>query len=200
MVIEPNNPEIPVANVAIVTDEPTIVWQNWGGFYPTAGNAQQLDAIYSFKAPHNSETVQDNIYKDWICDYFVKFVPAEGSNMTVLPEGTIVLGGNYGDFGWVGFDNPEVEVNTYYPLMASFLGNYAETGELNDDWTYEAIVNWVANFKCGVGVANGTALNINGAKFVVELRLVNPENNNEVIAVNTVTYTFGGGSVITSYQ
>lgn len=200
MVIAPTDPEVPVAEVTQVTDE-TIEWENYGGLSPAAGNAQQLDAIYVFKAPHDSTTVTDNSYQNWICDYFVKFVPAEGSDMTTLPEGSITLGGNYGSWGWIGFDNPEVDVNTYIPLLATFLGDYAETGILNDDWTYAAVVNFVQEFKCGVGATNGTTTDLNGAKFVVELRIVNPEDHNDYISVNTVTYTFGANtSDITSYR
>lgn len=116
--------------------------------------------------------------------------------MTKLPEGSITLGGNYGGYGWVGFDNPEVDVNTFIPLLGSVLGSETDSG-----WTYEAVVDLVQKFWCGVGVANGNTAELNGAKFVVELRLTNPENENDCIPVNTVTYTFGTGeSEIVNYN
>lgn len=77
-----------------------------------------------------------------------------------------------------------------------------EPGE-NSGWTYSDVVNFVEQFWCGVGrTAAGKANEaLDGAKFVVELRITNPENADEYINVNTVTYTFGtGDSVITSYR
>ena len=194
--------------VAVVTDADefenvALEWTGSGG-YNTASSTQQLNSVYKFVSPDTSESVEESQYRYWCCDYYVKLVPAEGSTMTKLPEGSISLGGNYGGYGWVGFDNPEVDVNTFIPLLGSVLGNCDEEGTTVDtSWTYEAVVDLVQEFWCGVAVADDKSddVDLDGAKFVVELRLTNPENFDEYIAVNTVTYTFGTGeSVIESYK
>lgn len=192
--------------VAVVTDADefenvALGWTGWGGYNPAAGAEQKLDSVYKFQSPDTSESVENSIYRNWYCDYYVKFVPADNT-MTVLPEGSITLGGNYGGYSWVGFDNPEVEVNTFIPLLGSVLGNCDEEGTTVDTgWTYEAVVDLVKEFWCGVAEANGNTVELNGSKFVVELRLTNPTNYDDYIAVNTVTYTFGTGeSVIESYN
>lgn len=185
MILDPVN-DVPVAIVDQVANE-RIEWKDYGNLSPAAGNNQQLDATFLFQAPHNNQTVQANIYKDWICDYFVTFKTAAN---TTLPEKTITLGGNYGEFGWIGFDNPEVKTNEAIPLLATFLGDYAETGELNEDWTYEAVVGFVKEFKCGVAKTVGTTYNFENCEFVVELRLVNPEDHTDYITVNAVVYDF----------
>lgn len=196
--------EIPVAQVSKTVEQtgeelqegeyPTIAWTGWGGLNPAAGDAQNLDAVFLFKSPHTSAEVDKSFYKDWYCDYYVKFVPAAGSNMEELPEGSITLGGNYEGYGWVGFDNPaETPVNTFIPLLATFTGS-------ENNLTYEGVCDFVQNFWCGVGKANGCQIDLNGAKFVVELRISDPNSDVEY-AVNTVTYTFGtGDSVIENYQ
>lgn len=199
--VEDEKPTLSNVPVAIVTDanefESTeIAWAGYGGYNPV-DMTQQLETAYKFKAPHTSETVLDCAYKNWYCDYYVKFVPAAGSNMTTLPKNTLTLGGNYEGYGWVGFANPEVSVDTEIPLLGSVL-------ETENGWTYEMIVDGVNTFWCGVAKSNGSNLDLNGAKFIVELRLTNPADENDSIAVNTVTYTFGetfgaGQSEIVNY-
>lgn len=101
--VKPNLPEdAPVAIVEELGASTDIVWENLGGFYPSNPN-QQLDTVYSFKAPHNSDTVQESKYEEWYCDYYVRL---ETTAMEKLPKGYITLGGNYGSWGWIGFDNP----------------------------------------------------------------------------------------------
>ena len=182
--VKPDLPEdAPVADVTTLGASTDIVWENFGGFYPS-NPSQQLDAVYSFKAPHDFETVQDSKYSEWYCDYYVRLVTDEFEN---LPEGYITLGGNYGTWGWVGFDNPEVPTNEDIPLLGSVTQN---------PWTYEDVVCFVSEFKCGVGLAvdeNSNAVAgdaLEGAKFVVKLRLTNPENEAEFYDVNTIEYIF----------
>ena len=185
--------------VATVTQQPTlenqpIEWKGWGGYNPS-DLEQQLNAVYLFQSPHTSETVEDSLYRDWYCDYYVMLETADPA-FTTLNESSIALGGNYGGYGWVGFDNPTVETNTYIPLLASAIGR-----DENATWTYEAVCDFVQEFWCGVGVVEGSATNLDGAKFVVELRLTNPENTDEYIVCNKVVYNFTTGeSVITNYN
>ena len=194
--VEMPNTDLPKAIVenADEFENVAIEWVGYGGFYPGT-LTQQLESAYIFTAPHDATTVQENAYKNWYCDYYVKLV---SDKMTVLPEGSITLGGNYGNYGWVGFDNPEVNTNEWSPLLGSVFSNGNDEGQGNSGWTYADIASFVQTFKCGVGrTAAGVAnTNMNGAQFVVALRLTNPENANEYFDVNTVTYTFGTGASV----
>ncbi len=150
-------------------------------------NDEVLEATFLFKAPHNSENIDSCTYKDWICDYYVMMDLGDG--VDVLPEGTIVLGGNYGDWGWNGFVNPEVPTNEWIPLLGSVTEN---------PWTYSMIVGLVEEFVCGVGRSveymadeSEDKVDLAGATFTVALRLSNPDNADEYYDVNTVKYTFG---------
>lgn len=186
---------VPVADLTDVTDtNGTIIWD--GSVMTPASKTQKLDGVYKFVSPHNATTVLDCEYKDWLCDYHVMLKTSDDT-FTTLPEGAIVLGGNYGPFGWNGFANPETPTNTYIPLLA-----YAINKSVNPTWTYEAVVNLVEVFTCGVGIADGTTFDIKStdAEFVVELRLTNPEDLNDYVVCNKVVYNFAtGDSVITEY-
>lgn len=144
---------------------------------------QMLDATFVFEAPHNSETIEACEYKDWACDFYVAIDKD-------IEAGSIVLGGNYGDFGWIGFTNPvAIEANQEIPLLGTVVVN---------DWTYAMIAGQVGSFACGVAencVEGGTDLS--GATFTVKLRLTKPRPDDapedyisEYYDVNVVSYTF----------
>lgn len=181
----PSNTDIPQAIVTNVSDtwaNTTIPWGSGGGL--SSLGEQQLDTVYKFKAPHNSETVRESAYKDWACDYYVRL---ESDTLDVLPEGSIALGGEYGSFGWLGFYNPEVPTNEDIPILGSVVAN---------DWTYEMVVGLVEEFKCGVGVASEEAAELlAGSRFVVMLRLTEPETG-KYVNVSTVTYDFATGNSV----
>ena len=194
MVLPPVDDVVPVATVEELENYAIDKWEIAPG-----SSDQQLDAVFSFKAPASSESS----YNDWLCDYYVKLV-TDNAEMTTLPAGSITLGGNYGEYGWIGFDNPEVDTNTFIPLLGSVLaGDYTGEDGVNTYWTYERVRDLVGNFLCGVAVAEGAPedLDLTGAKFVVELRLTNPDDHAEYIAVNTVIYDFTtGNSSFSSYK
>lgn len=176
----PADPE--AAPEAIVEDadeyeNTEIEWSNSIGMMPGDSN-QQLAAVYKFTAPHNSVTVEESAFRNWHCDYYVML---ESATLDTLPEGYITLAGNYGTWGWVGFDNPEVDTNTWIPLLGSVTEN---------PWTYEMVVDFVEEFICGVGKTNAAGTALNGAKFMVQLRLTNPDNANEYYVCAEVTYAF----------
>lgn len=180
------------ADIADVTTTDEIVNLDWeaawedGSFLPPIGD-QKLDVVYKFVAPHDSTAVKNSYYKDWECDYYVML---KSDTLNVLPADYIALGGHYGEFGWNGFFNPEVEANVEIPL----LGSVTKLA-----WTYEAVASLVSEFKCGVGVNSEVAGDaLNGSEFVVMLRLTNPETR-EYINVATVVYDFATGeSVLTT--
>lgn len=150
-------------------------WESYGAWSPTAGLNSQLAAAYTFKCPELTEEVY-NKYANWYCDFYVKLDKPLGEN-------EIFLGGNYGDFGWVGFHNGELtlEANEEVPLLGSVT---------NNSWTYANVDAYVGTFICGVGEV-GNTLSDKNATFTVMLRLTNPENEEEFYNVNTITYTFG---------
>ena len=163
--------------IVVEVENTQIEWGNVGGMYP--GNPeQQLDVIYKFTAPHSSETVGESGYADWHCDYYVMLA---SDSLDVLPEGYITLGGNYGTWGWVGFDNPKVDTNTWIPLLGSVTEN---------PWTYEMVVDFVEEFICGVGKTDNVDTELNGAKFIVQLRLTNPDDSTDFHVCAEIEYEF----------
>ena len=159
-----------------------IEWGSYGQWSPTEGLDAELEAIYKFKSPETFEQAQASKLANWHCDFYVKLDRDLGENQ-------IFLGGNYGSFGWVGFHNGDLtlEANTEIPLLGSVT---------NNPWTYVDVVNFVGEFICGVGAVstvneNGeTVTPLEGATFTVMLRLTNPENSNDYINVETITYKF----------
>lgn len=90
----------------------------------------------------------------------------------------------YGTWGWIGFNNPAdtpIAANTKVPLL----------GSVANPWQYRDIVSGVDTFLCGVARAKGSDMNhMKGATFSVELRLTNPDNENEYYSISVVNYTF----------
>ena len=173
---DPNVPaDLPVANVSRATEyeNTDLEWESFGGFSPTAGLDNHLEAAYTFAAVDDETTVENSPYKDWYCDFYVKLDRDLGENQ-------IFLGGNYGSFGWIGFHNGDItlKANEEIPLLGSVTQN---------PWTYESIVSFVGTFICGVGDVDDA---LAGATFTVMLRLTNPENESEYYNVATINYTF----------
>jgi len=183
----PSDNTVPQATVTI-RDDLVGVKQNWLDAGSLVGadpmvEGQTLAVAYQYAAPHNADNIDSCVYKDWICDFYVKVDLAEGKTVENgnLPENLIFLGGCYGSYGWVGFNNPEVPVSTYIPLLQS----------VGAGWTYKDIALSVEQFICGVSRVEGTDADIlNGATFTVKLRLVNPDNDAEYYDVSTVVYDF----------
>ena len=150
---------------------------DWGSFDGFAPNPEldadpRLEAAYVFKAVDDAETVEDSPFKDWFCDFYV-------SLDTDLKSGEIFLGGNYGEWGWIGFHNDgiELEADTLVPLL----------GSVGLQWTYSEIVNLVGEFKCGVADVDDA---LAGATFTVQLRLINPNDSSDFRVVEVVNHTF----------
>ena len=164
---------LPVAMVTPFTATENIEWGNYGQWSPTEGLEANLDAAYTFKCVETLEQAEANAFANWYCDFVVKLDAPLGKN-------EIFLGGNYGDFGWIGFHNGDLtlEANTEIPLLGSVT---------NNPWTYVDVVQLVGEFVCGVGNVDDS---LEGATFTVMLRLTNPENEAEFYNVETITYQF----------
>ena len=164
---------LPKAEVTKFTATENIEWGNYGQWSPTVGLEANLDAAYTFKCVETLEQAEANAFANWYCDFVVKLDAPLGEN-------EIFLGGNYGDFGWIGFHNGDLtlEANTEIPLLGSVT---------NNPWTYVDVVQIVGEFVCGVGNVGNS---LKGATFTVMLRLTNPENEAEFYNVETITYKF----------
>ena len=168
--------DLPVAEVIDADEHEGVAleWGNWGGIVPNDKN-QVLESAYSFSATDTVDSVEKSPYKDWFADFYV-YLDKD------LGEGEILLAGNYGDYNWIGFNNPvPIAANTKVPLLGSWLGGGVS------NFPYKDIVGLVKVFKCGVADV-GTALD--GATFTVELRLTNPDNPSIYHIVTTTSYTF----------
>ena len=177
--VNPSDPTaVPQARITEMTEYVGVAidWKDYSGYQPTEGYRAILDAAYKFEVTQTAEEVEQSNYREWYCDFYVSLDRDLGAN-------EIFLGGNYGDFGWIGFHNGDLELaaNEWIPLLGSALGN----GQSN--WTYEQIADFVDTFICGVGSASN---NLVGATFTVELRLMNPEIPSEYKVVSKTTHTF----------
>ena len=178
-VFVPENGPLPVAKV---TEAPEFVnvsidWKGYGGINPDfeVDADPKLEAAFVFETTETADQAALSPYANWTCDFFV-------SLDRDLEANQILLAGNYGTFGWVGFHNGDqaLDANTEVGLLT-----YAQGGE--NSWTYAMIADLVGGFSCGVGDVNNA---LSGATFTVKLRLTNPENANEYYDIETVTYTF----------
>lgn len=180
----PEDPTTPVATVTYKAEfvgEGKIEWGSVGGFAPTEGLDSDLDAAFTFACPTELDDAIEAAFEYWYCDFYVSLDKDLGEN-------EIFLGGNYGDFGWIGFHNGDIT------LAAGEEIGLLE-GVTTNPWTYADIRDYVGEFICGVGDVGG-ALEAKGATFTVKLRLTNPEDASDFYDVNVVKYTFGGDYTI----
>ena len=169
---------IPTATVTDITstiDRSEIKWKDAGDFSPNydVDPDPQLEGIFKFVCNETAAEAELNDYADWYCDFYVKLDRDLGENQ-------IFLGGNYGDFGWIGFHNGEITLaaNEEIALLGSVTKN---------PWTYAQIASFVGEFICGVGDVNDS---LSGATFTVMLRLTNPADDAEFYNVAVIPFTF----------
>lgn len=131
-----------------------------------------METAYVFQVTETVEEATASEYANWIADYYV-------SVDQDVAAGAIGLAGNYGDFGWIAFWSPiDVVANQQIGLLES-------TGKTA--WTYLDVVKSVGTFKCGAFDLDNAC---EGVTLTVELRLTNPENAQDSIAIKTISYTF----------
>jgi len=178
-------PEANVENVSLTYANKEIDWNDDFGVYPDAeiDSTPMLDSVFKFSVQQTPEQVEESPYRNWYCDFFVSLDKD-------LTANKMLLGGNYGDFGWVGFHVTEdmlslydsetktLPANVEVPLLGTVVVN---------NWTYEMVADFVGTFICGVGDVDDA---LAGATFTVKLRLTNPENEKEYYDVATINHTF----------
>lgn len=146
--------------------------------YDFAGTGKQPETMtldftcYTFDAAEFQSAYPVELYKNWICDYYV-------STDKPLKDG-LVLVGNYGNYGWLGFYAPEsTEAYPPTPLLGTVTQNM-------NAWNYQTICKDVQIFKCGLVDTMG--LNV-GTNVTVELCMLNPENHEDRRTVCSITVT-----------
>lgn len=137
--------------------EMTIINNTFSSY--SQANPASLDQAYVLSALETPEEAEKSPYRYWHADFVVTF------NEDLIPtEGTGVVG-NYGNWGWIGFDSSDfgvIAANTEYRLLES-KGIYMNYYELCRD---------VQNFICGA-FDDGT----NAGKIMnVEVRLYETED------------------------
>ena len=166
------------ASTSVPTIEPTkdtidvTIFDPFDAGKPTTELTGLTLDIYDFVATEYSSAYPVDEYKDWTCDFFV-------SSDKPINDG-LVLVGNYGTYGWLGFWAP-ASTEAYEPT--ALLGAVSSGGESN--WTYEDICNDVQIFRCGLLDYEGQN---SGTKITVELRMTSPDAS-ETIVVRSITVT-----------
>ena len=125
-----------------------------------------LAGACSFAAQDTAETLASNPYANWNADFVV--------SMDREAKEGLYLAGNYGSFGWIALPVAAGVTYTEVPVLQA---------TLNEQMTYQEIVEQVGTFSCGV--ADTAAKNM-GATITVELRLSNPENPEEFKTLNKI--------------
>ncbi len=165
--------------IAILNQAPNYVntdldWAEFSGYCPdpSVDPDPMLEAAYIFAADDDADEAAASPFANWFCDFYV-------SLNTDLGKNQIFLGGNYGEFGWIGFHNGDltVEANTFVPLL----------GSVGMQWMYKDIAAIVGEFACGVSDVDGA---LSGATFTVQLRLINPNDASDIRIVHEVQHTF----------
>ena len=135
------------------------------------GEVKITAPTYTFTAKQTTEEAETSRYANWIADYFV-------STDKAVEDGIILIG-NYGTYGWLGFHVPESD-EPYTPT--GLLGAVTAGGTSN--WTYTDIVENVKEFKCGI--INTNPDNV-GVTVTVVLRLTDKITGETYDAATIVT-------------
>ena len=166
--------ELPKANVVVATADVLTAWNAEGvEFYYNKGVMATLETGYTFSATETVEEAKANEYAKWYADYYV-------SVDTAIEADQLGLAGSYQawDNGkWLAFYAPALQANQTMGLLAS----------VNIKWTYEEIVEYVVDFRCGAFDNEGAC---KGVTLKVELRLTNPADATDFVVINSTSYTF----------
>lgn len=131
--------------------------------FPDAQDEITVEAAWTFGATDTEVTVQDSIYKDWVCDFIIE---CDGD----VALGELGLWGAYG--GWdFAFANPIALPEGQSLFMMTAVGMPI---------TYEYICTEVKEFECGVfrGLVDPK---MQDKKITVSLALINPDYATDLI-------------------
>lgn len=131
--------------------------------FPDAPDEVTVEAAWTFAATDTEVTVQESIYKDWVCDFIIE---CDGD----VALGELGLWGAYGGMDFA-FANPIALPQGQSLFMMTSVGMPI---------TYEYICTDVKEFECGVfrGLVNPQ---MQGKKITVSLALINPDYATDLI-------------------
>ena len=164
---------------AIATEESKLLLQN--GRQYKAGDENAYSKL------------EDGKYANWHGDFVMKFNKPinafDGENF----DNTIILVGEYGDWGWLKIPCPvSLEANQEYRMINDFMGGAITIN-------FEELCTTVKEFNCGAIYCNSNYATSNPLTMTIEFRMyeTNPDNPNttneetgEYIVVDSFTYTF----------
>ncbi|MBE5733219.1 MAG: hypothetical protein E7353_09375 [Clostridiales bacterium] len=174
---------LPMAKVQhmpeFVGEQANIQWES----YSIMDKATPLETAYTFTALHTEAEAEQSKYANWHADFVIyadKYVR----------DGAILIGGNYGTWGWIGFQNVgfPVDANTEVRL----LGSYGSGIYIN----YTEICKDVGEFTCGAGDYNDA---LAGTTITVELRLYETKDPADTVN-NTTNEETGYYEIIGKYS
>ena len=123
--------------------------------WPSSGEITlDLDAAMNFTTKDTAETIQDKVYKDYYVDFVIR------SNKDI--DFTGYLWGYYESYGAelaIPIENFEIIADKGYNIMANS----------PIQLTYEAVVDSVKSFDCGIMVSEATKLANPGLEITLEL-------------------------------
>ena len=132
-------------------------WNSMGNVNPASNNVVPLETAYTFTAPETYEEAQKSEYAKWHADFVVS-VDAD------VPANSVMIAGNYGTYGWVGFTNDGEAIAEGTEVRLLDLAGIS--------MNYEELCNFVQTFSCGAADYRDA---LAGATMTVELRLYEVE-------------------------
>lgn len=187
--------DVPYAGVAQVTPKP-----EWTIFNmplvndPYFDDEITLEVAYSFQATDLlDEVTYDHPYGHWHADFVVSFDKD-------VKAGDIALAGNYGEYGWLGFQTPKDLAAGEKIRLLDYARQELNIGD-NDTFyiDYYELCNGVIQFMCGAdnikGIHSGTTVTVELNLYEVKDKADSAHNswNEETgksITAGTYTYTF----------
>ncbi|MCR5151327.1 MAG: SipW-dependent-type signal peptide-containing protein [Clostridiales bacterium] len=174
-------------------DAPTVNVYHFGASIPdnlydimNADDARVLNKAVKYSATEEEKAnIENSPFKDYQVDYVISF------NKDVKCD-SLALAGNYGDWGWIGFDIPSFlggNVISDGKLVAGSQIRLLSTVGIND-YTYKTVCKDVVDFTCGAADLDGSNA---GTTMTIQLRIYETDGGVETgayIVVDTLNYTF----------
>ena len=140
--------------------------------------ARPLQIVMNFKTKETVEEARPNGFLAWGCDFYLTF---SGVKNGIFTANDCYLAGNYGTFGWVVIptDGMDLENDVTYPVLAGYTGDT----EADLGITYKQICEDVKDFTAAIYVAPAILEANPDFKVTLELKMTNPEDENDVITI-----------------
>lgn len=136
-----------------------------------------LDIVMNFKAQETLEEAKAGAYGKWKTDFYVTVT---GTSDGAIKTDDCYLAGNYGTFGWIviPMDGLEVVEAVEYPVVSNYDANLI----------YEDICGSVKDFTAAIRISDDIIANNPNLKIRLELKMTNPNDENDVLTVGGYEY------------